>query len=285
MRSEAQLLEAVEDLLEGLKYLARTRGVQQKIRDSRGNSNEARGGVWTQVAECHLTHSATVTITSAFVPFPSTLALEGKNPKVLLRIQSGIEGARAETFTLAGNPKSLSGTDFYVQAQVFFDELGQEPALPIAKTQVVCGFADGFGQDLQPTSWVVSVFPQTDAPTLLVGPGAQVKMGPTRMRQAQGYNFSSNPTYLMFFDWPQPGATAGQPPPVGSIPNVIVPIPGKPASPGVAPYFSQDNIESKRDFTYGIYWAASSTGDVYTFDSTATVHVETEVYHGAVLPR
>ncbi len=194
-------------------------------------------------------------------------------------------GARQVSYTLAGTPKTVSGSRIYVEAQIFYDDNGFLPASGAITTNVTAFFSEGEGQDLQPTTWVrtfdpVNLIYVNSFQTLIVGPGA--------LREAIGYNHSSSPTWLFFWDWPFPGiarttAPTGFPSQGGNNPGfplLIVPIPGAPASPGVDPYFSFDAIESKINFTFGLAYSCSSTGDGYMYDNTALVNVEAELYQG-----
>jgi hypothetical protein len=252
------------------------------VAGSIGDSATATGGRWIQVTQLELSASSTVTLGSAFTPFSPSVDL-GQVPTVVLRIRFGIAGVQSTTSTLAGNPKTLSGTHFYVEAQVFYDELGTVLAPFSAASLVQCWFSIGDGQDLQPTAWGSDVFPQDDAPTLIVGPAKQMFTGPGRIRQLQGYNHTDGPEWLMVFDWPQPGNAVGSAPPNGTLPKIVLALSRSTAGDSPAggdQNFSYDNITSKRDFIFGAYWAASSDGTTFVYDDTAMIHVEWEVYPG-----
>jgi hypothetical protein len=247
-----------------------------------GDSQTAHGGRWTMVTQLELSASSTVTLGSAFMPFNPAVELDGV-PRVRLRIKFGIAGVQATTYTLAGNPKTLSGTNFYVEAQVFYDEIGTVPAPFIASTLVQAWFSLGQGQDLQPTAWGTDVFPQDDNPTLIVGPAHQSFTGPGRIRQIQGYNNGDSPEWLYIFDWPQPGNDPGSIPPQGTLPIIVLALSRSTATDdpagGDQNYF-WDGITSKRDVVYGMAWAASSDGTTFIYDEGALIHLEWEVFLG-----
>jgi hypothetical protein len=250
------------------------------VRGNFANSNQVNGSQWVQIAEMHLPGPATVTVGTTYIPFSNTIAGPAAQPRVLIRIRHGTGGGYGVVYTLAGTPKKVTGQTFFVEASVWLDENGTIPAEPgdNVKTTVFAYFADGEGQDLQPTTWSPSFFGGMS----YVGSFETLFVGPGRMRQAIGYNHSANPTWLMFFDWPWPTISPATPPLAGTqaVPILIVPIPGAPASPGIDPYFSFDAIESKKDFVYGCAFATSSTGDSFTYDNTGLVHVDLEIYQG-----
>lgn len=252
------------------------------VAGSIGDSRIATGGRWVLITQLELSASSTVTLGSAFQPFDPAIDLDGV-PTVILRIKFGIGGVQATTYTLAGNPKTLAGTNFYVEAQVFFDEIGALPAPFTAATLTQAWFSLGGGQDLQPTSWGSDIFPAEDETTLIVGPSRQIFLGPGRIRQLQGYNHSASPEWLYVFDWPQPGNNAGSIPSNGTLPKIVLALSRSTAGDSPAggdQNFSYDNITSKRDFTFGALWAASSDGTTFTYDAAAEIHMEWELYQG-----
>jgi hypothetical protein len=245
------------------------------------------GGQWTNVASWESASGVeTVTVRTALGPFNQVF--QGADvllgiPKVLIRITSGVPGARTISYTMAGTPKTVSGSNVYVQAQIFYDELGTILAPGSVSTNVTTTFSEGHGQDNQPTTWARSNF----GSGIIVGSFQTLFIGPGALKQINGYNYSSSPTFLMLWDWPVPGQTPvtppGAPPPGGNNPGQplhVIPIPGAPASPGVAPYFSLDSIESKISFSYGFAFSCSSTGNEYTYDDTGEVYVAAEFYRG-----
>lgn len=263
------------------------------LKGNYGQRRRAVGGRWTNIATMHLAQptgseegapTSTVTVRTSYAPWPRNITapatLSPATPKVLIRITTGVLGVKSVVYTLCGTPKTVSGTDFYVEAQVFLDEQGAIAAPGTVFTDVTAYFSEGEGQDVQPTVWVDNDFVNDAGGTELVSAFQTLYIGPGRLREAIGYNDSANPTWLMFFDWPPPGTSALVAPTNGGKPFLVIPIPGAPVSPGVDPYFSFDAIESKKDFSYGLAFATSSTGNVFTFDDTGLVHVEAELYQG-----
>jgi hypothetical protein len=258
--------------------------VSRILKGNFGQRRRAIGGRWTNIATMHLTDKeapTAVTVRTSYTPFSPSDPHTALPPKVLIRITSGVLGVKSFIYTLAGTPKTISGTDFYVEAQVFFDENGTIPAPATLGTDVVAYFAEGEGQDLQPTTWLKATF-GGGPPQLLVGFFLTLFLGQGRLRQVQGYNHSPNPTWLMFFDWPNPGSTPATVPTNDQIPFLTIPVPGAPAAPGVDPFYSWDGIESKKDFTYGLAFVTSARGDIYLPDNTGLVSVEAELYQGEV---
>ena len=270
-------------------------GVASRIlKGNFGQTRLARGGQWTNIATLHLGggsegNTGTVTVRTAYAPpFSQPINNVVTNPtdipKVLIRITSGVLGVKTVSYTMCGTPKTVSGTDFYVEAQVFYDESGIIAAPGYINASVTAYFSEGEGQDLQPTTWVQSNF----ANYTYVGSFLTLYQGPGQLREVIGYNHGAAPTWLFFWDWPFPGNTAATaptgPPPGGNNPShpiLIIPVPANAASGTSAdPYFSFDAISSKKNFTYGLAFAASSTGDTYSYDSSALVHVEAEIYRG-----
>lgn len=272
------------------------------LRGNYGQRRRASGGRWTNIATMHLVQpasteegtapapTATVTVRTAFAPFPRSIPALGpakvspQTPKVLIRITTGVLGVKSVVYTLCGTPKTVSGTDFYVEAQVFQDEQGKILAPAGVFTDVVAYFSDGEGQDLQPTVWVDSTT-IVDGVASLVAPFLSLYIGPGHLREAIGYNHSSNRTWIMFFDWPPPNVAPNTPIPNGTAPLTVIPVPGAGAAPAIDPYYSFDAIDSKKSFTYGLAFACSSTGDTFTYDNTGSVRVEAELYQGDEVSR
>jgi hypothetical protein len=273
--------------------------VSRILKGNFGQRRRAIGGRWTNIATMHLVDSSngenapsTVTVRTSFYPFntsgPGSAPVAPGIPKVLIRITSGVLGVKSVNYTLAGTPKTISGSDFYVEARVFYDEMGVIDAPSTMGTDVIAYFSDGEGQDLQPTTWKKATFASDGPPVVLVGPFQTLFLGPGRLREVQGYNHSVNPVWLMFFDWPIPNQLPTVQPTNDQVPFLTIPVPGTPWSqgaPGVDPFYSWDGIESKKDFTYGVAFSCSSTGDVYTPDGAGLVSVEAELYQGEVQDR
>jgi hypothetical protein len=260
-------------------------GIESRIlKGNFGQRRRAQGGRWTNIATMHLEDKnspTAVTVRTSYQPFPSKGPHTALAPKVRIRITSGVLGVKSVIYTLAGTPKTISGTDFYVEAQVFFDEEGIIAAPGTLFTDVVAYFTEGTGQDLQPTIWKKAVF-GGGPPQTLVGAFQTLFLGQGRLRQVEGYNNSPNRTWLMFFDWPNPGSTPATIPTNDQIPFLTIPIPGSPGAPGVDPYYSWDGIQSKKDFTYGCAFQTSASGTIYLPDNTGAVSVEAELYQGEV---
>jgi hypothetical protein len=212
----------------------------------------------------------THTIFSAFALDPQTLVDSLPPPRVHLRIEVGDgndSGSAREVYrVLAGAPVTVSGSFVAVSAQIFLDELGlvQAPASITGKVEAFVSI--GGGEDIQPTMWPRNL-PDTGVAAPPLGAQQQVTIGPGRLRSVQGYSTSATDTFLMFFDWPGPNVL----PPNGTLPLFTIKIPA-------GATFSDDYIESARVVSWGLFWAASSTGDTLTFDGTQTLRVDPEMY-------
>jgi hypothetical protein len=241
-------------------------------------------GGFRQIIEAVYSKPVSILVSTAYQPFNPDGSPPAGIPRVVVQIKYGFAGAMVSMRTLAGTPKVVSGTHVYVLAGIFFDDLATKPAPPTINTLVTAIATPQQGQDVLPTRWARGTF--GDGPPIpLVGAVKTLKLGQGRLKGAQGYNHSPNPTWLMLFDWPIPGSAADSVPTQSQnpLPGGIIPIPGAPASPGVDPYFSLDAITSKIEFTYGLTFSTSSTGDVYTPDNTGLVKCDAEFYDGEEL--
>jgi hypothetical protein len=216
----------------------------------------------------------THTIFSAFLlKLPESddpLAASQPPPRVHLRIEiadGNDNGAGKEVYrVLAGAPVTVSGSSFFISAQIFLDEVGVVKAPPTITGQVEAFISIGGGEDVQPTLWPRNL-PDTGVPTPPLGAFGQVSLGPSRLRSIQGFSDSATDTFIMFFDWPGPNVL----PPNGAVPLFTFRLPA-------GATVTDDFIESTRAFSWGIFWAASSTPDVLTFDGAQAIRMDPELY-------
>lgn len=283
-----------------------------------GGDATAIVGAWTEVARFQNRQSKPITIQSnvgtmlaltaagpppVYAPLPD---LQGKlasqpaptvYPRVMLRIQtgSGNEGGGASTgvyFHPAGDAFEVTGTQIFISAQIFSNELAAFTGLggglgdpTELDPTLICPISVTIGHGA-PTSEMVTKWIQPRYNTSLGGlylsggtVADQATVGPGRIKQVHGFNANGTTAdilYLMLFDIT--GLESGVPP-FGAFPLFTIPMEG-----GSAP-FSWDCIPSSRVFQQGLGYALSSTGDTYTNPGAqpSYVRVDIELFSGAML--
>jgi hypothetical protein len=182
--------------------------------------------------------------------------------------------AEVEYLIPAGIPITVAGSIVLVSTQLFADELGLVQ-LPATCSATVSAFAtDDEGQGpVQLSTWIRPV------PGTPLAASQQIATGPRHMKQYQGYNgnVGGGNRWLMWFDWPPPGAPTL--PNAGVEPLFAVgPIP--PETP-----FSNDFITSTVVFTYGALWMVSTAADFVAPDPASLFRVDSELYADARFPQ
>ena len=129
------------------------------------------------------------------------------------------------------------------------DETGKAPP-----NSVSCHFAAFIapgtdGETLRNTDWIAQH-----------GAEGLVSDGPEQVLTVEGYPAAPATRWVMFFD-------ATKRPPNGTFPHLCVPA---------RRAFRRNRFDS-HGFRFGVYWAASSTPILFTFDPTADLRVDVEV--------
>ena len=197
-------------------------------------------------------------------------------PRIVIRCIIGAGnrsggGGMVRQLCLAGQSLPFSGHTVLVEALICPDETGYFPSgvTPVPASvfaNVTAVISMGAAHTQQPTQWHQPAEPLADA--------EQVTTHPTRLRQLHGYNVGPGLTYVMFFDTSNGASLISN----GAAPLFTLPMGGLPAPPSPPDWASLDYITSSRVLQYGLYWVCSSTADTLTFDNTALVRLDIELF-------
>ena len=212
-----------------------------------GDRSVIRGGAVVPLAEISLPQSQALTVCAAVTRI--TPAAAPVAPWVLLEWGHGGASLQARDYRVVRRLRvPLVGSTVKASGRLLTSAGKPAPATVVCNLSLfVASGADG--QTLRNTTWTS----QSGAQGLISG-------GPEQLMTIEGYPDSPAPRWLMVFD--------------------AIALPGNGAFPAMAMparrRFRRRRFDSQ-GFSFGVYWAASSTPIALTFDPTANLRVDAEV--------